>query len=143
MKTELKLQTGRMVMLRELRQYGTYEGLLNGLPTKERNQKRLAHLIEEEGRNRYNTAPYLIEPAERTLELPKGDVYPFGTPSALPAVTCICRLESFAPTPRGTGDASGLVVIWFQNVFQYPPPGEIDAQLKAIDWDGLAGNFEY
>jgi len=143
MTNELKLQTGRTVWLRELRQRETYEGLLNGLPTKEGNQRLLVRLVKDERCERYSQGPYIIAPIERAIEMPEGEEYPFGTPSALPSVTCICRLESVFPTTPGNGDASGLVVVWFQDLFQYPPPTDIESHLKTIDWENNAGNFEY
>jgi hypothetical protein len=139
---ELKLESGREVVLRELQQRSTYEGLLNGLPTREKNQRLLARL-KENAHPRYGVAPYIIAPTEQEIVLPEGETYPFGTPASLPRVQCIARFESVTPTAAGAGDASGLVVIWFQEQFQYPPAAEVAAQMKAIRWEVHAGNFEY
>jgi hypothetical protein len=143
MKNDIKLCSGRVVALRELRQSSTYEGLLNGLPTKERNQKLVSQLLEQHRHQRYEVAPLLIKAFEREIALPDDEVYPFGTPAALPSVTCVGRFESLDPTTPHSGDASGLTVIWFQDHFQYPPPPEILAQLESIKWESHAGNFDY
>ena len=140
---ELKLESGREVALRELQQRSTYEGLLNGLPTREKNQKLLARLLQENAHRRYGVAPYIITPIEREIVLPEGETYPFGSPASLPRVHCVARFESITPTAAGAGDASGLAVIWFQEQFQYPPAADVAAQIKAIRWEEHAGNFEY
>ena len=44
---ELDLSSGRRLSLRELQQYLTYEGLLEGLSTVERNKHRLGRLVTE------------------------------------------------------------------------------------------------
>ena len=139
---ELKLRSGRLVLLRELRQRMTYEGLLEGLPTAEMNQGKIRRLLGEQSNHRYNVQPLLIPPVERPIERPDGDKYPFGTPSALPPVTSVARFESLTPTIIGRGDTSGLVVIWFQEEFAYPPPRNILEQLEAVDWDRHAGSFD-
>jgi len=143
MTKELKLISGRLLVLRELREFGTYEGVLEGLPTKEKNRKLLAWLRQEYVYARYAVSPLLLMPVEREIAMPEGEIYPFGTPAALPSITCIGRFESRSPTIAGEGDASGLVVIWFQEHFQYPPPSEIVECLESIEWEKYAGNFEY
>jgi hypothetical protein len=143
MTDEIKLQSGRSIYLRELHQYGVYEGLLNGLPTRERNEKFVTRLLKEEVSQTYQSTPYLIPPVEQIIEMPEGNTYPFGTPAALPSVVCICRFESLLPKASTQGDASGMVVIWFQENFHYPPEREIVMQIQQIDWESHAGNFEY
>jgi hypothetical protein len=142
MSNKMHLQSGLVLLVRELRQLSTYEGLLEGLPTKEKNQKLIARLLQQQVDPRYAVPAHLILPNERMIEMSEGEIYPFGTPAALPSVTCIGRFESLSPTARGKGDASGLVVI-FQEDFQYPPPDEVTARLEANEWEKHAGNFEY
>jgi len=143
MPNEIELHSGRIVFVRELHQIGTYEGLLNGLPTKEKNERLVARILQERVHARYGMPVHLIAPRERMLKMPDGETYPFGTPAALPGVTCVGRFESLSPTRKDAGDASGLVVLWFQETFQYPLSPEILTSLQAIDWQACAGNFEY
>ena len=118
---ELDLLSGRRIYLLELRQYLTYEGLLEGLPTAERNKQRLERLVAEYRDKPYAGGPYLIRPAERPIEYNRGgEPYPFGTPSALPAVTCVGRFDSLQPARNQSSELSGLVVIWFQEEFAFP-----------------------
>jgi hypothetical protein len=70
-----------------LRQYLTYERLLEGLPTAERNKQRLDWLIAKYRDKPYAGGSYLIRPTETPIEYNRvGESYPFGTPSALPSV---------------------------------------------------------
>jgi hypothetical protein len=142
-KNELRLKSGRAIFLRNLVQSGTYDGLLNGLPTKEKNQKLISRLMHEHLNERYQRPPYVIKPEERELSLPEGEAYPFGVPAALPPVLCVGRFESVSATLTNHGDASSLVVIWFQNEFGYPPDSGVAAQLESIDWESNAGSFVY
>lgn len=141
---EIHLLSGRRIYLQELRQYETYEGLIEGLPTEERNTYRLDHLAEEYRGKPYPGEPYLIQPKETPLEYRGDKQYPFGTPSALPAVTCIGRFTSHDPVRRGTRcDYSGLIVIWFQPDFAFPIEESVFAEIQAIDWDRHAIDMEY
>jgi hypothetical protein len=140
---ELDLPTGRRLYLREL-QYLTYEGLIEGLPTAAGNKQRLERLIAEHRDKPYAGDPYLIRPIETTIEYKRdGQPYPFGTPSALPAVTCIGRFDSFLPARNPSSDLSGLVVIWFQEEFALPIDPAVVAQLLAIDWEAHAADLDY
>ncbi|WP_433932510.1 hypothetical protein AB3662_48225 [Sorangium cellulosum] len=140
---EFDLPSGRRLYLRELRQYLTYEGMLEGLPTVERNKEQIEELVSEHRDNPYPGGPYLIRPTEVPIELPEDDPYPFGTPSALPRVTCIGRFDSLDPARDQSRDFSGLVVIWFQDDFAFPIDPAVVAQLLAIDWEAHAADMEY
>lgn len=141
---ELDLPSGRRLYLRELTQRLTYEGLLEGLPTAERNKQRLDQLVADYRDKPYAGKPYLIRPKETLIEYSRdGRPYPFGTPSALPAVTCIARFDSLQPARDQSSDLSGLVVIWFQEEFAFPIDATVLAQLLAIDWDTHAVDVSY
>jgi len=140
---QIVLGSSRSIALRELRLRGTYEGLLSGLPTKEKNRRLLERLAKSEVHARYGVAPHIVPPVETEIELPSGETYPFGLPARLPQVVCTARFESLSPTSKSAGDASGLVVVWFQEDFAVPPPSEVLLRLQSIDWDSDAGSFDY
>jgi len=140
---ELDLPSGRRLYLRELRQYLTYEGLLEGLPTAERNKQRLERLVAEHRDKPYAGGPYLIRPTETRVEYKRDEPYPFGTPAALPSVTCIGRFDSLQPARDKSRDLSGLVVIWFQDEFAFPIDPAVVSQLLAIDWEAHAADMDY
>ena len=141
---EFELHTGRSLYLRELRQYLTYEGLLEGLPTAERNQQRLESLVAKHRDKPYAGGPFLIQPTETPIEYNRdGRQYPFGTPSALPSVTCIGRFDSLQPARDKNCDFSGLVIIWYQEEFAFPIEPSVVSKLLAIDWETHAADMDY
>lgn len=138
---ELGLLSGRRIHLRELWQYLTYDGLLEGLPTEEMNEGMLQHLLARYKDQPYPGAPYLIRPAERRIESSQRGPYPFGNPSALPGVTCISRFESRGPARDQP--LSGLVVIWFQQEFAFPIDPAVVTQIETIDWQEHAAHYDW
>jgi len=142
MSKEFHLHSGQSIVLYELRPYFTCEGLLEGLPTTEMNQRTIQALMDAPKNRSYNVPPYLIPPIEKPVPF-HGEKYSFGTPSALPSITCIARFISHQPTKKGKGDLSGLSVIWFQGEFAFPIEQEIIEQLESMDWDSNAGNKEW
>lgn len=135
----LQNNSGRILYLRELRQWNVYEGLLEGLPTKEMNRKIVERIVGENGDS--IGEPLLIEPIETPVEYIEGKRYPFGEPAAIPHVACVARFSSAAALDKDK-DYSLLRVVWFQNDF-----GAIDSdivmRLRMIDWERLARDFEY
>lgn len=133
----------RRVALHEIKQTLTYEGLLEGLPTAEGNQRRIEFVLEEEQDARYGVKTYLVPPSETPLEYKGDKPYPFGTPSSLPSVLCVARFESFKPAANKAGDGSGLKVVWFQSSFALPIADEVLSHLRQTDWNKHAGSFDY
>ena len=136
---QLKLNSGRIVHLGELRQWQIYEWLWEGLPTKEMNRRTLERIVTE-NRGLWGE-PFLIVPEEKSLEYQEGKRYPFGEPSALPGVCCVGRF-------RGDYDAekdayTALLVIWLQDEFAFPIDPNVMIQLQALEWEKLASDHEY
>jgi uncharacterized protein (TIGR02996 family) len=132
----LELHGGRRIRLRALRQFGAYEGLLEGLPTRRLNQDIIDHILGEERGRQGAGEPYLIRPAETPIEYHRDRPYPFGEPAAMPGIVCVGRFDS-SPV-EAHADFSELAVIWFQDEFAFPIDPRVMAQLRAIDWDGHA-----
>lgn len=140
---ELLLTSGRRVSLRELRQYSTYEGWMEGYPTAEHNKAQLERLVREHSGKPYDGPSYLIPPVEEPVELREGEHHPFGTPMLLPRITSIGRLESPYPTRWQSSDYSGLVVIWFQKEFALPIDPVVSGQMLLIDWERHAIDLDF
>jgi hypothetical protein len=140
--SQITTVTGRELELRELTQLLTYSGLLEGLPTRKRNQKYLEHIVAK-----YRTAQhppvFLLTPIETAIELDPGETNPFGDPARLARITCVGLFRS---KPVGGADPifnrSELRVIWLQNEFALPIEPSILDELSKLDWDSLAANFE-
>jgi uncharacterized protein (TIGR02996 family) len=140
---EVRLSSGRDVYLRELRQFRVYEGLLEGLPTTELNQRIINRIVAGERDRPLAGEPYLLRPEERPIEYQRAEPYPFGEPASIPAVACIGRFHCFQPARESRRDFSALVVIWFQEDFALPIDPKIWPRLLAIDWERHAADYDY
>jgi hypothetical protein len=138
----IELSSGREVSVVELRQSLFYEGLIEGLPTREHNAAWLRALLADIAKEHRGARPLVVPPVERPLEWASpeevrlGRRYPFGTPAAWPPVVCQMRLKS-----RQAGDPlhySELIVVWFQMEFAFPiEPSQLEA-IRSADWESVA-----
>lgn len=117
------------VQVVSLRQSLVYQGLLEGLPTREMNQRRLERLQED------NPQAILVRPEERPLEY--SGRYPFGTPSALPDVQCEARLEYSQGLYRYEAE-----LLWFQENWAPPLDEALLAYLAKASWFDLSTKYE-
>lgn len=72
-KNELQLESGREIRLLAINQWGTYSGLLEGVPTKEMNEGTIKHTLAE-AKRLWDGNPYLIQPPETPIELNRKSV---------------------------------------------------------------------
>jgi hypothetical protein len=142
-KEDLKLRTGRDIHLQSLEQRKTYGVMLEGLPTREKNQLQLESLRERARRLLPGVEPYLVPPRETPIKWPREEKYPFGDPARLPPVTCIAHFRSSSPARDPQLDYSELVVVWLQDEFAFPIDPQVLEHLLALDWERLAGEWEY
>ncbi len=129
----------RSIRLLELHQSHVYEGLLEGLPTKEMN-RRILEGIPERIRKKFPYIPvesYLVPPVETPMEYRSGKEYPFGEPARLPPILCVGRWDSFE-FGNLDFDYSTLVIVWFQDHLALPIDAEIVSHIEKIDWQFLA-----
>ena len=78
--SRITLSTGREVVLEELNQRLTYEGLIEGLPTTSMNKKYLDRLVAEQREMRPKSPVHLLTPVGTPMKWPGEERYPFGTP---------------------------------------------------------------
>jgi uncharacterized protein (TIGR02996 family) len=136
---EIKLRAGGTIECQSLQQHSTYAGLLEGLPTRQMNQRTIESLLTtERERGWWVGEPYLVPPVVRPIEYRSGERYPFGDPEALPDVTCVARFVGPAP---GACTAE-LTVIWFQDTFAFPLAPYVREHLQAIDWTAKSIEIE-
>jgi uncharacterized protein (TIGR02996 family) len=132
------------VRIRSIRQWFTYGGLLEGLPTDRMNREMTERLLREErDKGAWLGEPYLVSPVARPIEYHHDRPYPFGTPEEFPAVTCVARLESFSPARDKTKDCSSLTAIWFQDTFAFPIDPLVLEHFRGVDWEGKAIDGEW
>jgi hypothetical protein len=130
----LTLADGRKITLTRLQQSMTYEGLLEGYPTRKENERRVAALVESE-RTRTRCPPIIIEPTRRASfhrAGPVEDAVRDRVPEWLPMVACVANFTSL-PTGRDQdAHMSELSVVWFQDQFALPFAAEALAAIRAI-----------
>ncbi|VTR92623.1 Uncharacterized protein OS=Cystobacter violaceus Cb vi76 GN=Q664_31220 PE=4 SV=1 [Gemmata massiliana] len=137
---EFTNRAGRQLRLDQLRQWYVYVGLIEGLPTAERNAHSIQSVVTNE-RGRGGHEPFLITPEERAIGY-EGR-YTFGTPSALPSTVCVAQFRSLRPTRDTNCDGSELTIIWFQHEWAFPIDPGVREQIRAIDWDQHAHDFDW
>jgi hypothetical protein len=133
----------RTISLIELRQILFYEGLIEGLPTRERNAAKLEN-IPEAIRQLFPwipRAPYIITPVETPIEFQDERAYPFGDPARFPSVQCVSRWQCFEYGDANF-DLSTLIIVWFQEEFALPIDARIVEEITGLDWENLSHKFE-
>lgn len=140
---QIEINSGQTLYLQHLNQNWTYEGLLEGLPTAERNVGIIKRALEKAVLPYWQGKPYLIQPSETAIQYREGKKYPFGTPAALPGVTCEALFTSLFPARDKTKDHSWLIVVWFQDDFALPIDEDVAKQIVAIDWENTANDEDY
>jgi len=139
-KNEFQLESCRTIRLLAINQWGTYPGLLEGVPTKSLNESMVKHALDK-AMGLWGGEPYLIQPPEKPIELPME--YPFGTPASIPGITCIAQFQSFGTARDDTMDFSELTIVWFQSEFAFPIHETVQDHIRTIDWDKHARDCEY
>lgn len=130
---DVRLTNGRGIRLRELEQTLVYEGVPDVLPTRGRNAKLVAALVE--AASVAGRPVVLLPPVEVPIAGPGG----VGPDEAcrLPRTAVRARFESSEPVSPG-GDYSELTVVWFQDGWAPPLDLAVGAQLRRVDWDAYA-----
>ncbi|HOY77057.1 MAG TPA: hypothetical protein PLN33_04580 [Hyphomonadaceae bacterium] len=140
--SELRLQSGRYISLREINQSLTYGGMSEGLPTVESNKQHLQRLIDSESSDG-SRAVCLISPTETPIPWKEAEPYPYGTPARLPAITCVARFQSNAAARNPEMDFSDLIVIWLQDDFTSLASDGVFRSLSQIDWEKHARDLDF
>jgi len=150
----ITLDSGRKITLETLVQSRTYAGLMLGAPSKESNDWHLERAFDQaRALRKLNIEPYLVPPERRDYRIEPGDMDDVleqqqdrppesrHVPEWLPEVECIGVFNSLDPARDMTMDASTLIIIWYQDDFGIDPKAV--AQIRTIDWDQHATDWEY
>lgn len=131
----ITLRAGRIIRISQLEQYGTYSGLLCGLPDPAMTARFTEDLLDAGRKMMSLGKPLLIEPELRHREVRNrhGDVR---VEERLPPVACLACFESME-LPNSEEPYSSLVVAWFQDRFGEPDAAILE-RIAAIDWDQRA-----
>ncbi|MBX2803342.1 MAG: TIGR02996 domain-containing protein [Myxococcales bacterium] len=129
---------GRRLTIDLLEQSQLYAGMLEGLPTRQRNEGILDRLMQRARQRGHGQQPCLLQPTQTPIEWPHERPYPFGDPARLPAVGSIGHFRSRGPDVL---HATSLWVVWCQHQLG-PPEPQIVAALGRLDWEQHAHVFE-
>lgn len=135
--SSLTLLSHRTIRLTELRLSSTYGGLLEGVPTREVNDRLIRYRTDAAQRAYPSFPVHLIEP-ERTLT---GRESRRGEPvEELPAVACMGVFDSSEIDPAHDDGwwYSLLTVVWFQPTARVPGDGYVPAGLRELAWEEFA-----
>jgi len=128
-----RLNDGTSIDLLSLNQRVVYEGLMEGVPTREMNREIIEDMLTE------HPGAHLVEPAETPIELKRP--YPFGTPASLPLLACAARFRG-----PGRTDAvlyqTHLTVLWFQDTWAFPVAADVVAAIQRLSWMDIAKETE-
>ncbi|MFD8691692.1 hypothetical protein [Streptomyces sp. NPDC059651] len=139
--SHLTLSPRRGIALAELRLRSTYAGLIAGAPTKQVNERIIAHLLGT-AEKAYPGWPVHLIPPEVTA---RGGTTRRDEPiEDLPAVACIGAFDSSEIDPAHDSGwyFSALVVVWFQATADPPTNDNAPAALRSLPWEELARDFE-
>ncbi|WP_399881812.1 hypothetical protein ACGH7X_04395 [Streptomyces sp. BBFR51] len=139
--SRITLSSRRSIALAELRLSSTYDGLLEGVPTKRVNEGIVAGRLRV-AREAYPGWPVHLIPPELTET---GRTTRLDEPiEHLPAVACVGAFESDEIDPAHDSGwyFSALVVVWFQHTPDPPSNDDAPAALRELPWQELAKDFE-
>ena len=136
MRATYTLNDGREIVLRELRQWFTHEGVLEGRPSPQMNGDQLNNLVRRHQRDGRGVSLFLgkIDSGRRS------EAFPFGTPAELLSITCTARFVSYSPTHNSQMMCSELTLIWFQTDFWVQ--SEFAEAMARIDWEEHAWDYD-
>ena len=144
----LETDAGRVLFLSRLHQEPTYDGLLEGIPTRERNESWCAQWQQRASREfAEGHAAVVLAPPRTGISAPSENLRRHfeGHGAALeriPRVTCVAVLESHHPTAAEPREmCSSLAVVWFQDALAMPLDPRVEEALKALDWDAHAWSW--
>lgn len=139
--SSITLISRRTVRLTDLRLSSTYGGLLEGVPTKEVNDRIVRHRVDAARKAYGGHFPVHLVPPERT---PTGERTRRGEPvEQIPTVACMGVFDSSEIDPAHDDGwwYSVLTVVWSQPEPRVPGPDWAPPGLRELAWEELARDF--
>jgi hypothetical protein len=148
MRCKLPLSSGRSVILTSLYQWQAYKDSLgNAPPFREWNDRMLQEAIRR-AQELARLEPFHLPPIRYDYYRMPGDHAGMTTvgdqsPEYLPRVMCVGVFRSFSPARDETKDYSLLAVLWHQNEYALPIDPAALQQIREIDWNSEATDYEW
>lgn len=141
MNGKLIIEGTKEVTIKSIKQWHTYAGLLEGIPTDRKNKGIITQTIKEAKEFSGIKEVYLIEPEQKPI--PYYRKIRFGNPAALPEVTCIAKLWYHDVFRNKDKMFSSLCIVWFQKDYAFPIETNILNAIKEIPFSKICGEFDY
>ncbi len=141
MNSDLIIETNINVTIKSIKQWHTYGGLLEGIPTDKLNERIINRVKKEAKEFSGIEETYLIEPKQKPIDY-EGK-YPFGSPASLPRVTCVAELWHHDVFKNKDKMFSSLCIIWFQEDYAFPIDKDILNKIKEVPFSKVCGEFDY
>ncbi|HEY1186171.1 MAG TPA: TIGR02996 domain-containing protein [Gemmata sp.] len=136
----LTLISGRAIEITGLNQRPVYGHFTLGAPRVADNDRKVDEIVRTE-QNRTGRAVHLIRPRQRPIA---GDSNrPEHKRALLPGIVCVATFTSFEPARDENLVYSELDIIWFQNFPALPLDPGVREQIRAIDWNQHAHDFDW
>lgn len=144
-----KLTDGRDVSLDSYYMTETYGGMLEGLPTRDRNESRLRSakqsLEKIWGKRKIHVVPPKVTPVVPGPGLGADTIARYPNAERFPPIMCWAWVTSFK-TVHPDGDACGshAFLIWFQDEEQFalPPVEQVRQVLAGLTWAEVAEDWD-
>jgi hypothetical protein len=140
---KIELNSGREIVLESIYQYGTYSGLLCGVPDEEMNREYIENNMEYAVEKMSPEGCYLVSPEFLELENVDKRIKRYKDAIRLPYITCFAEFDSSILEGDEENDASWLTVVWYQDEFAMPIDEGVLEQIKLIDWEREAEGFQF
>ena len=137
---QFELQNGRVIFLRELYQYRSYEGYLEGLPHPYLAFMQAIDVSKRKFKGFFST-PIVLPPV-----LYIGTFFNGAFQSSWMTVPLVCSIACFSsnsPAIDNTKTNSDALVIWFQDSFGLDLDDRTATQFQGIDWKSGAVDWEW
>ena len=141
MNSELIIEFDKKVTIKTIKQWETYGGLLEGVPTKRSNKRTIERTKKEAKKITGVHQIFLIETEQKPIEHIKN--YVFGTPASLPKITCVAELWYNDVFRDKNKMFSSLCIIWYQEDYAFPIEEHILDAIKEIPFSKICGEFDY
>lgn len=133
---DVEFANGVIASLRSLHQSRTYEGLLDGAPTVEMNERLVASVRERYRGSDRGHDGLVLEPPQKLLD--DGTMNLPSSRSLLPRVLCSAWVSRWPGPNDECGDESHLTVVWWQEDWALPIDEQVLAQVRKVPWAGVA-----
>jgi hypothetical protein len=131
---QLKLGA-RLITLTDVRFEETYGGVIEGAPRPETDAARRSWYLGDLEKC-WGERATLVVPPEVVEVQSHGELI-----RRMPAVACAAWLKSEAVTDAGA--ASELVLVWWTESLELPVGPTVERALAGVEWEQVAGDFEY